>query len=37
MSKFDNEQAVSPYSLEVYSGNLPAHLRPGVVTDFSYC
>ena len=34
MSKCDNGQAASPYSLEVYSGDLPAHLRSGIVTVF---
>ena len=36
MSKLDNGQAESPYSLKVYSGHLPAHLRPGVVLCVSY-
>ena len=32
-----NGQAASLYSLEVYSGHLPAHLRPEAVAVFSYC
>ena len=36
MFKLVNEQAASPYSLESYSGNLPAQLRVAVILSFSY-
>ena len=35
MSKSDNGYAVFIYSLDVYSGHLPAHLRPEVMAVFS--
>ena len=36
MSKRDNGYTASPYSLEAYSGHLPAHLRSEVIPSFSY-
>ena len=34
MFKLVNEQAASPYSLESYSGNLPAQLRVAMILSF---